>query len=166
VYDHGGGVHADFVGDVVDGQGVFVVAVADVAAVVAGVGAAVDEALRVVHVAVLAGASGAGWVGGVGHVDVDEPSSACTVPGRCADCDGVVEFGVNDDVVTAAPGQVGEASDDVVSSAEVDRVCRVEVEKFLHVEDLNAVVNGLAADKHVVAKGADFPPDRHNAVLG
>lgn len=50
-FTHGGGVGAFFVGYVVDCQGVFVVAVADVTAVVLFVWAAVDDALRIVDVA-------------------------------------------------------------------------------------------------------------------
>lgn len=54
----------------------FVVAVADVTALVALVGAAVDEALRVMDVAVGGGAAGGGGLGGVGHVDEDETAAA------------------------------------------------------------------------------------------
>lgn len=70
-----------FIGDVVDGERVLVVAVADLDAVVARVGPAVDEALGVMDVAVGCGAAGLCGVAGVGDVDEDEAGSAGVVAG-------------------------------------------------------------------------------------
>lgn len=93
-----GGVGA--VSDVVDGEGVFVVAVADFLAVEAGVGTLVFQALSVVDVAVLGGAARGGWVGGVLEVDEDEAGLALRVARSSADGNGVVAlFWANDDVV-------------------------------------------------------------------
>ncbi len=70
---------ADLVGDVVDGQGVLIVAVANVAAVVLLVRSTVDNALSVMGVAVLAAATRDVRLGGVVHVDVYGSTSAGVV---------------------------------------------------------------------------------------
>jgi hypothetical protein len=88
---------ADFVGDVVDGEGVLVVAVADVTAVVYSqsvhilravhtwtlrtlpVGSAVDDALSVVGVAVLGRTALKVWLGWVIHVDVHGTTTASVI---------------------------------------------------------------------------------------
>lgn len=71
-----GALVANLVGDVVDGEGVLVVAVANILAVVALVGTAVDETLGVVNIAVLGSASRASDVGGVANVEENQSSAA------------------------------------------------------------------------------------------
>jgi hypothetical protein len=58
-----------FVGDVVDGQGILVVTVADITAVVLLVGATVDDALSIVCVAILASTALDVGLSGILHVD-------------------------------------------------------------------------------------------------
>lgn len=100
--DDGGGVRALLVGDVVDGQRILVVAVADVAAVVLLIRTAVDDALRIVNVSVLGGAAGSERLSRVVHVDEDEASSARAVSWRGTDGYCIVLFLVDHDVVGAA----------------------------------------------------------------
>ena len=78
--DIGGG----FVRDVVDGKGIFVVAVANFCSFVFLVGAVVDQALRVVNVSIIGRTSRSLRVGNVGQVDEDEATAAGVVAGLSA----------------------------------------------------------------------------------
>ena len=119
----------------VDGQCVFVVAVADVAPVVPLVWAAVDEALCVVDVAVAGGAARGEGMSGVGHVEEDEAAAAGQVATDAdgfvaadgADSHGVVELLVDDDVVRAADGQLVPVSGEILLG-EVVWASRIEGE--------------------------------------
>ena len=146
------------VGHVKDGERVLVVAVADLALVVALVGPAVDDALGVVDVAVAAGAAGGAGLGGVLEVDEDEARVAPFVAGHGADGDGVLLLLVDDDVVRGADGQAVEVARQVVLR-EGDGRGRVDVEQLLPVEDLHAVLARLGADDDVVLVAADLAPD-------
>ena len=107
--DDGRRVDAEFVRDVVDRQRVFVVAVADLLALVSRVGSVVDDALRVVHVSVLASASGRPWVGDVCRVDEDDTRTACAVSWLGAHHgDPIGAFWALHNVVSTADGQVVE----------------------------------------------------------
>lgn len=77
---------------VVNRQGVFVVTVADVTAVILLVRAAIFDALSIVHVAVLVGAARAVRVGNIIDVDVDQSRSAGTATRLSADGDGISEL--------------------------------------------------------------------------
>lgn len=143
-----------------DGQGVLVVAVADVTLAVGLVGTAVHEALGVVHVAVAAGAAGGVRGRGVRQVDEDEARGAAAVARLGAHGHGVVLLLVDDDVVRAADGQFAEPARQVVLVAERLGRGRVDVEQQRHVKDLHAVVGGLAADDDVVLVALDLAPQR------
>ncbi|GJC97587.1 hypothetical protein ColKHC_06413 [Colletotrichum higginsianum] len=97
--------------------GVLVVAVADVAAKVLLVGAAVDEALGVVDVAVAGGAPGRRRLGRVAQVDEDEAGAAGAGARLGADGDGVLLLLVDDDVL--APDGLGRV---LGQAAEVDEL--------------------------------------------
>lgn len=103
--DDGG---SGLVGDIVDGQRVLVVAIADVAASVAGVGSAVHQALSIVDIAVTWGTARGGRVGGVRQVDEDQSRPALVSAWLGADCDGKVLLLEGDDVVGATTGKTVE----------------------------------------------------------
>lgn len=88
--DNGGGLRSLFVGYIVDCQSILVVPVADITAVVLLVGSTVDDALCVVHVAVLGRATRGVGLSRIIHVDEDKP--ACTR--------GVAELGTDSNRVT------------------------------------------------------------------
>lgn len=107
--DDGGGIDAPFVGDIVDGQGVFVVAVADFLALVLLVGPVVDDALSVVDISVLASASRGPGVGWIGRVDEDQASPTRAVSWLSSDHSNPISaFGSLHDVVGSADGQIVE----------------------------------------------------------
>lgn len=156
---------AGLVGDIVDGQRVFVVTVADISAVVAGIGATVDEALGVMDVAVAGSAAGAGDVGGIADVEEDQSAAAgevvshtnrrVTADGTASN--GVVELLVDDDVVGTADGELVPMAGELGLS-EVLWVRGVEVENLLHVEELDAVLDGLGANDGKITDDSDFSP--------
>lgn len=96
-----GGRLAIFGSGVVDGNGVLIVANADVAATVAAVGAVVGNTLSVVDVAVLASTAGSGGLARVLEVDVLQTSGASLVAGLSTNGNGVLVIPVDDDVMGA-----------------------------------------------------------------
>lgn len=102
--DGGGGL----VGDIVDGQRVLVVAIADVAASVASVRSAVDQALSIVDIAVTRGTARGGRASGVRQVDEDQSRPALVSAWLGADCNGKVLLLEGDDVVGATTGKTVE----------------------------------------------------------
>lgn len=149
-----------------------VVSVADITALVTRVGAAVDKALRIVHVAITSGTPRGGGVRRISHVDEDESSAAgqvVPVPHGLVAADrpssnGIPELLVHDDVVRPPDGQLVKVPREVLLR-EDGRAVRVEVEQLLHVEDLHAVLDGLGADDYQVAEGPDLPPPRADGVV-
>ena len=140
--------------DVHDRQRVLVVIEADLAPLVRLLGAAVDDALRVVDVAVLADA--AGILRALGVRDVDHPEAAAALEVRLgADSDDEVGLLVRDDVVAGA--EAVEVRRDI-AGAEGDRALGVDFQELRQVKDLEAVVGGLRADVGVVADDLDVTP--------
>lgn len=90
--DDGGSVETLLVGDIVDRQGVLVVAVANVAAIVLLVRPAVIDALRIVNITILTSAAGAVRVGNIVDVDVNQSSSTLAVARLGANRDSVAEL--------------------------------------------------------------------------
>lgn len=141
--------------DVDDRQGVLVVVEADLLALVRGLGAPVDDALRVVDVAVVGDASRVLRPLRVRDVDHPEAGAALkTVLG--ADGDDEVRLLVYDDVVTRA--EAGEVGGQVPTRAVGGRVLGVRLSELGQVEDLQAVVGRLGADVGVVADDLDVAP--------
>jgi hypothetical protein len=89
------------VGDVVDGQGVFVVPIANFSPLVLFVRPMIDETLRVMDVTILGSAAGLGRVGNVGQVDEDEAGSAACVTRIGANRDNMVGSGSAHNVMGA-----------------------------------------------------------------
>ena len=90
--DDGGSVETLLVSDIVDRQGVLVVAVAYVAAIILLVRSAVLDALRIVNITILTSAAGAVRVGNIFDVDVDQSSSTLAVARLGANRDSVAEL--------------------------------------------------------------------------
>lgn len=164
--DDGSGLGSDLVGDIVDGERVLVVAVADVAAVVLLVGSTVDDALGVVNVAVLGRAAGAVRLGGVLHVNVDETSSAGAVAGSGADCNGIAQLLVCNDVVRTSDGEIGEQTSQVGLGGEGLGLPGVDGEKLAQIKDLDTMADGLGTDDDVVSERLDLTPNRRDRLLG
>lgn len=95
--DSGGGL----VGDVVDGEGVLVVTIADIATSVPCVRSAVDQALGIVDIAITRGTAGGCGVSRVRQVDEDQSRPALVRAWLGADCNGKVLLLEGDDVVGA-----------------------------------------------------------------
>jgi hypothetical protein len=149
------------VGDVVDGQGVLVVTVADVTAVVLLVRSTVDNALSVMSVAVLAVATLNVRLGGVVHVDEHGSTSTGVVTtGTTASTagNGIVLLFVGDDSVGAAL--------DVLLDVESVRLLGRELEQLLQVKDLNVVTNTLGTNNEAVTNDLDLTPDNGVVVGG
>lgn len=119
------------VSDVVDGEGVLVVAVADLAALVLSVGTVVDDTLSIVDVAILRVASRASGVGGVGQINEDQASSTGRIgPGGSADSVRPVGFLVDDNVVGAANGQASEETSQILIVGEGDRAGGINIQEL------------------------------------
>lgn len=109
--DDGASANALLVGDVVDGQGVLVVAVADIFAIVLLMGSTVDNALAIVSVAVLGRAALNVRLGDIIGVDVDGTTGAGVVAARATtatESSNVVELLVGTDSVGASGNTLGE----------------------------------------------------------
>ena len=103
-----------------DGQGVLVVAVADLATLVFLVGPAVDEALSVVHVAVLGRAAGGRGLARVAEINKDQSTAAGGVAGSGSDNVGEARLVVGENVVCAAIGEIAVEASEVVLGVEDD----------------------------------------------
>lgn len=158
--DDGG---SSLVGDIVDGEGVLVVTIADVTASVAGVRSAVDQALGIVDIAVTRGTAGGGGVGRVRQVDEDQPRLALVCAWGSADCNGKVLLLEGDDVVGATNREAVEERD-VAGGAE--GLGRRDSQELPGIEDLDAVVLGLTADDEVVLHRPDLAPLGGDGLLG
>lgn len=90
--DDRGSVEALLVGDIVDSQGVLVVAVANVAAIVLLVRPTVLNALCIVNITILTSAAGAIGAGNIVDVDVDQSSSTLAVARLRANGDGIAKL--------------------------------------------------------------------------
>lgn len=146
------------VGHVVDGEGILVVAEADLAALEVLVDAAVDDALGVVDVAVLARAaeeSGLSRVLDVYHDETAVGARAACVGGGADNENGVGLF-VGDDVVGRSYARVQG------SEVRLDAEClggRADGEQLAKIKDLYAVVARLGANIGMVADDFDIAPD-------
>lgn len=96
--DDGG---SGLVSDVVDGEGVLVVTIADIAASVPGVRSAVDQALGIVDIAITRGTAGGRGASRVRQVDEDQSRPALISAWLCADCNGKVLLLKGDNIVGA-----------------------------------------------------------------
>lgn len=152
--------HAVFGGRVVDGDSVFVVADADVAAAEAAVGAVVCNALSVVDVAVLACTARGRWGTGVRDVDVLQTAAADSGARLRADLKDGPGVPVDDDVVSSTEGHAYEVSEDggVVVAIECDWIGRINVEQLVEVENLDAVADGFATNDCQIVEDANFSP--------
>jgi hypothetical protein len=90
--DDGRSVGSVLVRNIVDRESIFVVPIADVAAIVLLVRASIQHALGVVNVAVQFGAPRTVWVGDVVNIDVDQSGSAGAGARLSPDGDGISEL--------------------------------------------------------------------------
>ena len=77
--NYGGRVDTDFIGHVIDREGVFVVTIADLFALVFCVWTMIDETFGIVDIAILTSTAWRPRVGDIGDVDVDQARAACAV---------------------------------------------------------------------------------------
>ena len=99
-----------------------------------------------------------GWVGRVGDVNEDDTGLALVGPGLRPDGVDEVGLGVGYDVVSSTAGEALEVASEILGVAEDLRGSRVDCEQLLHVEDLDTVSLGLAADDHQVVLATDLTP--------
>ena len=167
--DDGAGADALLVGDIVDGEGILVVAVANVTTVVLLVGATVYNALSIVGVAVLGRAALDVRLGNIIGVDEDGATGAGVVAAwasTAAECNCVVLLLVRTDSVRAAldtllnvyPRNVG---------LDVKGLGALwgELEKLLQIEKLDTMTNALRSDNEGVLEDLHFTPD-YRVILG
>jgi hypothetical protein len=165
------GTSADtlLVGDVVDGQGVLVVTVADITSVVLLVRTTVHDALSVVSVAILGCATLNVRLGDVISVDENGSTSTgvvATGTSTAAKSDGVVLLLVCADSVRASRNTLGEVDPGNVS-LDVEGLGALgrELEELLHVEKLDTVANTLGSDDKSVLQDLHLAPD-NGIILG
>jgi len=164
----------DDVGDVglvshiVDGEGILVVTVADVTALVALIGSTVDNALRIVDVTITLGASKRLGLGRIS--EIEEVKTGSTV-GVCswlsADGDSVLELLVDNNVMSTANRQKSvEVASKVLLGVKDDRLLGVDLQKLGKIKDLDTVADGLRSDDDIVLVSADLTPLGRLRVLG
>lgn len=66
----------------------------------------------------------------------------------------------------SAVGEAFEMANEVIGITEGDRRRGVDVDQFLHVEDLNAMADRLATDDHQVVLATDLAPGAGRRVGG
>jgi hypothetical protein len=180
------GADALLVGDVVNGKGVLVVAVADVTSlemvrcasdeickivtyVVLLVGSTVNNALSIVGVAVLGRATLNVRLGDVVGVDEDGATSAgvvATGASTAAESDDIVLLLVGTDSVGASGNTLGKIDPgNVLLDIEDLGALRVKLEELLHVEELDTVTDTLGANDKGVFEDLHLAPD-DGVVLG
>lgn len=156
-------VRTVLVGDVVDGEGILVVAVADVPAEVLLIWATVDDALGIVGVTILGSTASLVGLVRVVHVDEDGTTSTGVIAARAtttANSDGVAKLLVGNDVVRTARDTIGDVHPaNVLLDVEGLGVLRAQVEQLLHVEELDAVTCTLRSDDQGIADLLDLAPD-------
>jgi hypothetical protein len=151
------------VGDIVNGQGILVVTVTDVTAVVLLVWATVDDALSIVCVAILASTALHVWLGGIFHVD--EHWSTLTgviatgsTTGAVSNCVSELFVG-NNGVCSALDTLVDVDKGNVFLDVESLGVLGRKLEDLLQVEDLDMVANTFRSNNEAVANHFDLTPD-------
>lgn len=149
--------------DVDDGQGVLVEVEADLPALVSLLGAAVDDALGVVDVAVGGHAAGVLGPAGVGHVDHPQAGAALEVVLGAHGGDEVRGLVGHQVVAAAEPGKVRR---EVPAHAPRGRVAGVRRQELGEVKDLQAVVRRLGADVGKVLDDLDVAPRRGHRLRG
>jgi len=82
-----------------------------------------------------------------------------------ADRDSVAEFFIDDNIVSATNGEVSEETCHIGSDAEVLGVSWVDVQQFVHVKELDAMIASFRSDDHVIFVRANFSPDRKDGLL-
>lgn len=163
---------ADLVGGIIDGQCVLVVAIADIASVVALVRATVHKALCIVNITVSSSTARRKHIGRISHVQVDKTATAGKVATNTnglvsthgSNSNGVVKLLVDNDVMRTPSGKLVPVAGKVVLG-EVVRIGRVEVENLLHIENLDARVDGLRANDSIIAQNTDLAPSRADRVV-
>jgi hypothetical protein len=167
--DDGSSADTLLVGDVVDGQSVLVVTVADITSVVLLVRTTVHDALSVVSVAVLGRATLNVRLGDIISVDEDGSTSTGVVTtgtSTAAKSDSVVLLLVRTDSVRASGNTLGEVNPSNVGlDVEGLRVLWRELEELLHVKELNTVADTLRSDDESVLQDLHLAPD-DRIVLG
>lgn len=149
-----------------------IVSVAYIATLITCVWSAVDKTLCIMHIAIASSTSGSGGVSRISHVDKDEATSArqvVPVPHRLIttyrpSSNGIAELLIYDDVVRPSHRQLVEMTSEILL-CEDGWTIWVQVEKLLHVEDLDAVLDSLGADDDQIAERPDLSPSRADGVV-
>lgn len=145
---------------ILHGQGVLIVTVADIAALVLGIRTPVHEALGIVDVAVSGGATKSGGLGGILQVDENETRPTRAGAGLRADSDSILLLLVDHNVVRRARGQAVPVARQIARVGESDGARRVDGQQLAEVEDLHTMARRLAADDDEVLVAAQLAPDR------
>ena len=149
---------ANLIRRVVDGDRVLIISVADVTAFVPLVWASVNQTLSIMDVAIACRAARTPRIGRVCHVEINQSTTAGKITSDADSLvttyrthgDRVIELLVDNNVVGAANRKLVPMACQI-SLGEVGRASRVQSEQFLHVEDLDSVVDSLRADDSIVA---------------
>lgn len=148
------------------GQGVLVVTVANVPAPILEIRTPVCQALSVMDVSITCGASerlGLGWVL---EIDEDEAGPTSAGAGCSADGDGILLFLIDNNVVSAANGQVVPPGSDILLGVKGDGLLGVDLGKLAHIKHLDTVAGGLGSDDDKVLVPPDLTPDEGLNALG
>lgn len=104
-------------------------------------------------------------VGGVAQINKDEAGRTRRVARGSANSIHPVRLLIHHDIMRPPNRQALKQARQIGVIAERDGAGRVDVEQLGHVEDLDVVALGLAANHHVVLVAADLAPDAGDRVL-
>lgn len=115
---------------------------------------------HIVGIAIIRVAAHPGRVANIRKIHEDRARSAFIIARLGANNKQQILILMDNDVVAATRARhIREVGSHVLVRIELDRLLGIDVKQLLHVEDLNAVVEHLGADNHVVFVGPDLLPE-------
>merc|ERR1712061_144191 len=152
VTDTGENLHVGLVRHINDGERVLVVAKADLAVLVARIGAIIDDTLGIMHIPVLFKASGIGWVEGIIDIHNMEATAACLRSDQvCKAC-----LLIDDNIVGGRDSVV----DGILCKlSDMARGLAIVGPELGEIHDLHAVGQRLSDDEDVVHKDLHVGPN-------
>jgi hypothetical protein len=110
-------------------QGIFIVTIADISALVFGIWATINQALSIVDIAILGSTAWSDGLRWVCEINKDQACSTCGVSGGGSNSDCVVLLLVNNNVVSAPGWKTFEVTSEI-SLRKGDRACLVDCQEL------------------------------------
>jgi hypothetical protein len=156
------------VSDIVDSQSIFVISVADITALVALIRTTINKTLRIVDVSIALGAPKRLRVRGISKIEKVKSRETIGVSARLStNSNTILQLLIDNNIVSPTNRQQsGKVASEILLRVKDNWALGVDLEKLLHVEDLNTVTDGFGSDDDVVLVRADLAPLGGDRVLG